>query len=108
VRVINEIKSSFSNKMPFMVQLSSGDYKVKVKYGSNNEEYELILSLTDEMYRLHLDSQPGKGSYVDGLVSELNKYINDNNLKTYAFTPLRSYVTCTTEKEITITEERVK
>ncbi|MBM7554443.1 hypothetical protein [Thalassobacillus pellis] len=103
-----KLKAVFSNEMPFMVQLPSGDYKVKVKYGINNEENELILSLTDEMYRLHLDSQPGKGSYVDGLVSKLNKYIKDNNLKTYAFTPLRSYVTCSTEKEITITEERAK
>lgn len=94
--------------MPFMIHLPSGDYKVKVKWGSNDEEYEFNLTLTDEMYRLHLDDHPGKGLYIDGLVSELNKYINDHNLKTYAFTPLKSYITCTTEKDIIITETKAK
>ncbi|WP_144481388.1 hypothetical protein [Cytobacillus oceanisediminis] len=100
-----KIKAVFSNEMPFMIQLPSGDFKVKVKYGSNNEEYELNLTLTDEMYRLHLDNKPGKGSYIDGLASELNDYISVNNLQTYAFTPLKSYITCTTEEDIIITEE---
>lgn len=100
-----KLKTVFSNEMPFMIQLPSGDYHVKVKYGSNGEEYELILTLTDQMYRLHLDKQPREGFYIDGLVSELNEYIENQKLENYTFMPLKSYITCSIKKDLTITKE---
>lgn len=87
-----------------MIQLPSGDYKVKITFGEDYEEFEFILTLTDKMYRLHLDAQPGKGSYIDGLANELEKYIEKYNIKNYAFTPLKSYIICNIENDITITD----
>ena len=99
-----KLRTKFSNEIPFMIQLPSGDYKVKITYGEDGEEFEFILTLTDKMYRLHLDAQPEKGSYIDGLANELEKYIEKSNIKNYAFTPLKSYIICNIEKDITTTD----
>lgn len=107
VVVIMKLRIVFSNEMPFMIQLPSDDYKVKLTHRPECQDFELILTLTDKMYRLHLDSQPGKGSYRDGLADELENYIEKFNIKNYAFTPLKSYVTCHIERDITITDSLI-
>lgn len=102
-----KIKAVFTNEMPFMIQLPSDEYEIKVRYGKTKNEYTIKLNLSDEIYRLHLDREPGIGRYEEGKVEELQEYIVSNNVTHYTYAPLKSYITCCLEEELIITQDMI-
>lgn len=106
-------KAVFYNEMPFLIQLPDGDHEVNVKYqkrdtaGSMVEEVKLIkLNLSNNHYRVHTSpfGNKGLGTYIDGTKEELEKYIVSNKITNYAFEHLKTYITCTIEYDIELSE----
>lgn len=106
-------KAVFYNEMPFLIQLPDGDYEVNVKNqkrdasGSMVEEVKLIkLNLSNNHYRVHTNPFGNKdlGTYIDGTRDELEKYIVSNKITNFAFEHLKTYITCSIEYDIELTE----
>ncbi|MGG4265789.1 hypothetical protein [Peribacillus simplex] len=96
----------FTNELPFMIQLPNDDYIVQVPI-SSSEEKEFKLNLSDKYFRLHISpfADSKKTKYIDGEKDELESYVVENNLSSYAFAPCKSYIRCTFEEELIFTQQ---
>lgn len=93
-----KLKVIFTNELPFMIQLPNGEYPVKVRI-SPTEEKELVLILRDDIFRVHFNSfaNAKTATYLEGEKAELENYIVRNKIANYAFSPCKSYISCSIE-----------
>lgn len=100
-----KFKVVFSNELPFMIQLPSGEYKIKI--AENSISKDMILNLSDKIFRLHINPFPNEKmeNYSEGTSEELEELVVRNNISNYAFEKLKSYVTCIVEKELKFSED---
>lgn len=101
-----KIKVTFTNELPFMIQLPNDTYPVNVSLPDKSVK-TFHLNLSDEHFRLHVNpfANARTGTYIEGIGSELEQYVTENNCSNYAFSPLKSYITCDLEEELEINEE---
>ncbi|NOU86255.1 hypothetical protein GC102_10775 [Paenibacillus sp. LMG 31460] len=93
-----KLKVLFTNELPFMIQLPNDEYPVKVKI-SPTEEKDFVLKLRDDIFRVHFNpfANARTATYLEGEKAELENYIVRNQIANYAFSPCKSYISCSFE-----------
>ncbi|PFI43009.1 hypothetical protein [Bacillus nitratireducens] len=101
-----KIKVDFTNELPFMIQLPNDTYPVNIILPDKSVK-TFQLNLSDEHFRLHVNpfANASTGTFIEGIGSELEQYVTENNCSNYAFSPLKSYITCALEEELEINDE---
>lgn len=95
------LDSRFMNELPFMLELPDGEYEIKTTKGM------VKLQLNSEWYYLNTArfvEYSGKDLYV-GDEQILQDIIHKNNLSNYAFTECKTFISCSFNKEFTISTE---
>lgn len=101
-----KLKVLFTNELPFMIQLPNGEYVVRVPI-SPTEEKDFKLRLSDEVFRLHINpfANAKTAKYIEGEKADLETFIVRNKIPNYAFSPCKSYISCSFEVELQFKQE---
>ena len=100
-----KFKVEIVNELPFMINLPTGDYRVRATI--NGVDKLLTLNLSEDVYKLHISPFPNKAlhSFCEGKSEELQRVIMNERIPYYAFEPLKSYIKCIVEEELEPTQQ---
>ena len=100
-----KFKVEIMNELPFMINLPTGDYRVRATI--NGVDKVLTLNLSEDVYKLHISPFPNRTlhSFYEGKSEELQRFVMNKQIPNYAFEPLKSYIKCIVEEEHELTQQ---